>query len=445
MRACAVRNPTLTKIKMKAAHAKARVAAVSLNAKLAPGELVLDDRPIDGDQFHLLSLSKIHGPVFKIWWHGKITNCVIGLDRCRRFLQAGDGAVRADTFDLSRLIPHGFLRAMEGEIHQKYRQMYMSAIRNVSPEANEAAFKDSIRKWLATLQKPEGGVSEPEIAKALKGAATEAMLKLVYGVDANSEFGRKLVAAHDTYVPDATPVVVGETEEFHFAALRALVNEHVRALESGGIFTPGVLSGLLEMERPDPTAMGNLIQMVEFGRYDTPGLWRWIVHFLSTQPGLMSEIVQEPDKEARRKLALMALCETLRMEQAEAIGRIVTKSFVFENHAFTKRTRVRLCVWESHRDDRNFPAPDEFRHQRFKSGMPGADRFAPLGMDHHLCLGANWTNVLGAMFIECLAEQFELRLLKSAPTEMGRYHFEPGAGEVTEFRPRLTKATTVET
>jgi hypothetical protein len=41
--ACVVKKPALTKIKMKAAHAKARAAAILLGAKLAPGELIFDD------------------------------------------------------------------------------------------------------------------------------------------------------------------------------------------------------------------------------------------------------------------------------------------------------------------------------------------------------------------------------------------------------------------
>jgi cytochrome P450 len=439
-----MRNPILVSLKMRMSQARALAAAAYLGGRLAPGDLHFDDSRIRNDQFHLLALSKANGPVFKVWHDGKITNCIVGFERCRRFLQANSNSLRADTVDFSKIIPHGFLRAMEGGTHQKYRQLFIAAMRGVSLDEQEAELKAILRHKLSSLES-DCGAPEALIAQVLKRAATEIMLRLVYGVDANTEFGKILVAAHDKYVPDAMPVVIRESEVQHFAALRQLMDRRMAAISAGDGSEPSLLGNILEKGPPDQTVLGNLVQMVQFGRYDTHGLWRWVVHFMAGQPALMNAIAAESDLSQRRKLAHMAVCEVLRMSQAEAIVRIVTKPFLFENHAFTKRTRVRLCIWESHRNERNFAEPDEFHHQRFQSGMPGADRFAPLGMDHHLCLGANWTYVLGAMFIECLAEQYELRILKSAPTEMGRYHFEPGAGEVTEFRPRLTKTATVET
>lgn len=430
-----VRNPILIALKMQMSQARAIAAATLLGGRLAPGDLKFDDSRIRSDQFHLLALSKDNGPVFKVWHDGKITNCIVGFEKCRRFLQANSGSLRADTVDFSKIIPHGFLRAMEGVLHQKYRQLFISAIRGVSLDEHEAELKIIIRRKLSALEL-DCDVPEKQIAHVMKAAATDIMLRLVYGVDANTEFGKILIAAHDKYVPDAMPMVVRESEILNFAALRQLLDQRMAAISAGQRSAPSLLESILEKGLPDPTVLGNLVQMVQFGRYDTHGLWRWIVHFMSGQPELMNAIAAEGDLNQRRKLAHMAVCEVLRMSQAEAIVRIVTKPFLFEGHAFTRRTRVRLCIWESHRDERSFAAPDDFHHERFQSGMPGADRYAPLGMDHHLCLGASWTYVLGAMFIECLAERYELRILKSAPSEMGRYHFEPGADEVTELRLR---------
>jgi cytochrome P450 len=413
---------------------RARFAALRHRAPLPPGEMNADDSAIDSSQGHLLGLSQAYGPVFKVWWHGKITTCVIGLATCHEFLRENAGKVRADTVDFSDVFPHGFLRAMEGDTHQKYKQAFVSAMRGVAIDEHKGDLKRLFWTHLAPLHDDESGIRESQIAKIAKACATSAMIRLIYGADGDSQLGSSLAAAHDFYVPNGTPVVIRDREKQAFAAIKSLLAPHVQTLERGAPGPSCLLKSFIESGKLDETALGNLIQMVEFGRYDTHGLWRWIVHFLARNPGVLRSIRQERSPEMRSRLAQMTVYETLRLEQSEAVVRIVTKPFVFSGFTFAANTRVRLCIWESHKDERNFAKAYEFRPERFLNGAPPPDQYAPLGLGHHKCLGANWTFAVGAIFVECLAERFDLQAIADAQMVMGHFHFEPGPAETASFR-----------
>ncbi len=432
-----VRRAGLYWLKMQGALVRGRLAALRVGSSLAPGVLFTDDCPIDNDQAYLLNVARTHGPIFKVWWHGKITTCIIGLAECRRFLRESDGNVRADTVDFSQVFSHGFLRAMEGETHQKYKQAFIAAMRSVDVSGHEATLKRLLWTHMIDLDVKAEGVAESQIAIVIKRCATAAMIRLVYGIDADSNIGARLAKAHDDYVPNGTPVVVREREKAAFSAIKSLLVGHMKSPpQQGGPVPSSLLRWFIENDRLDETAFGNLIQMVEFGRFDTHGLWRWIAHFLARNPEHLQRIRQEQSPQARRELAQMAVSETLRLEQSEAVVRIVTKAFVFNGHAFPAGTRVRLCIWESHREERYFPQAEVFRPDRFSEAMPPADHYAPLGLGHHQCLGANWTFSVGALFVECLAQWFDVQAVRNAPTVMGHFHFEPGPEEAATFQLR---------
>lgn len=419
-------------VKMRALHARALVQAGLKGGRLAPGRLRSDDAWVDARQTSLMEQADRDGPVFKIWWHGKIVTCVIGMNRCRSLLRSHAQDLRVDTVDFSAVFPRGFLRAMEGDVHAKAKQLFLRGLKAVPLTLAESDLTAAFAECLAGLGEDPEGVAEAQLAKAVKDSASGAMIRLVYGLDWQSAEGRSLAQAHDAYIPNGTPVVIRTPE---IRAFRAIEDQIETLLRGKSRLKPSLLAALSAEASEDPTVRGNLIQMVEFGRFDTHGLWRWILHFLARNPSVCDALAEEKDAAKRRNLARRCVQETLRLEQSEALMRIVTRSFTFEGVFFPARSRIRLCLWESHKDAQHFADPFKFNPDRFLEGT-GVEAYAPLGMDHHKCLGSNWTFEVGALFAEYAAQQFALDYVRSAPEIMGHFHFEPGPRSVIRFKRR---------
>jgi cytochrome P450 len=117
--------------------------------------------------------------------------------------------------------------------------------------------------------------------------------------------------------------------------------------------------------------------------------------------------------------------EALRLEQSEFILREATSDIKFDGYFIPKRTRIRIAVWESHKDTDHFADPFRFDPQRFVGRMPPADSYAPFGLDKHRCLGADWVVKLSAAFVERLAAGLRWEVMGSAVAERGVFHFEP--------------------
>ncbi len=425
----------LNVFKLRSAQLRGRVSALFYRAKLPPGQLFPNDRTLDFDQNRLLDLAETHGPVFKIWHHGKLTICVLGIARAKEIIRAHSGGLKADTVDFTGLFEHGFLRAMEGEIHRDYRARFDAAFRRVQQSGALRELDEPFRQQIAGLARRNGPVEEWEIAPVIKRCASLALVRLVYGVDPLSDAGEKLIAAHDAYVPNGTPVVLRERDRQAFRAIQELSRPLATRVPEA-VPPVSVLDEIARADGLDSTAFGCLTQMVEFGRFDSHGLWRWILHYLACNPDHADDLAGQSSAVERRSKAMMIVRETLRLQQSEAILRYVTRPFVYDGYYFPRRARLRFCIWEAHKDERNFAAPFDFRPDRFNSGAPPADVYAPLGIDHHKCLGASWTYELAAIFTEVLCSTCRFTLERNTPVAMGHFHFEPGAHTTVRFAPR---------
>lgn len=103
-----------------------------------------------------------HGPISKVLWDGKVTICIVGHERARRFPDEAEDKHRAASPNLRSVFPIGFLGAMEGEPHRKYRHIMLSAFKATSLEAHDIAVRKIIRNTLGVL----AGASEPPVPAA---------------------------------------------------------------------------------------------------------------------------------------------------------------------------------------------------------------------------------------------------------------------------------------
>ena len=177
----------------------------------------------------------------------------------------------------------------------------------------------------------------------------------------------------------------------------------------------------------DDTSLGNLIYMVEMGRYDMKGLFRWISKYGAENPEWLSRIANAESEDTAKatSLARAFVLETLRMDQSERLMRDVKKDIVFDGFLIPKGWRARICMWESHKDGATFDQPFVFDPNRFLSNPPTTFEFSPFGLDHHYCPFATTSISLGVLFLRCLSRDYWVTATDHGDRVRGGYHWEP--------------------
>jgi len=122
---------------------------------------------------------KVAGDVFKMWWGGTLTTCIVGHEKCMRFLTEHKDKLRVATIDITPIFPLGFLRAMEGPTHAEYRNKVFAAFRAVDMKGQEDGLKRIISDRLGKLAEGSGKKTGAEVAKVVKSATTAVMISLI--------------------------------------------------------------------------------------------------------------------------------------------------------------------------------------------------------------------------------------------------------------------------
>jgi len=389
---------------------------------LAPGDLDVNPAALEDDQFFLLKRWRTLGPIFKVWWNGKLTTCVMGMQHGARFLAAHGRYLRAATIDMRPIFPFGFLRAMEGTVHAHYRKLFQTAFRASTVDPMEAHLAVLIGTRLRVMAAKGGAVSRNEIARTLTTLTTEVMFHAVLGLRNTDARHATLEALYAAYAPNGMPLTLRSRHRKLYRQIREQVRAH--AADRAAVQPESLLAAMLKTDPLDEATVGNLIHIVQFARYDMAGLWHWLLLDAAGQPEYLEEL--RLSGASRRTMALAFVSETLRMQQSEYIYRHVTKTFEHEGVLFLKGTRARVCVWEAHRDPEHFAEPDSFRPRRFLDAEVPKGAYAPFGLDHHRCLGANWVTQMSALFLEIAAEELILARGSYGTPHRGPFHFEPG-------------------
>jgi cytochrome P450 len=199
--------------------------------------------------------------------------------------------------------------------------------------------------------------------------------------------------------------------------------------------------------------LGNIIYMVEMGRFDMLMFYRWIARYAGANTDILERIADEiqPATTARsvgdaqpvRSLAHAFVLETLRTDQIDRQIRRVLHDFTFDGWFFPRHAIVRVSLWEAHHDERRFENPMRFDPSRFISVVPVADRFAPFGLGQHTCPFASFCITLGSIFLEMMARDFTPQLIEDGPQVIGRHHWEPPPRFSIAFVPRAVRALDV--
>ncbi|ESY88150.1 cytochrome P450 [Mesorhizobium sp. LNHC229A00] len=416
----------LDRFKIASKIGQARLQGMFTSSRLAPGSIISESTGSPRDQFHLLELHRKYGDIFTTWSAGKLTTCIVGHELGLRFLTEKKAKLRAATIDMTPIFPEGFLRAMEGTTHVDYRRMFLAAFRAISIEGRSSEFRAILHGRLTELTTGEGRLRSQTAAQILKQASTALMLQLILGAKDGSKIAGELTDAYNAYAPNGMHIVITPTERAKYERIKGLVLNLADDLKGSESPPSSLLEYMVRFQTLDDTVVGNLIHMTEFARYDFHGLWRWILLETAGEENYLNAIADEPDARRREVMAKSAVSETLRMQQSEFILRTAIMPIIFEGFLIPRRSRVRICIWEAHRDANKFLDPDVFKPDRFVDKKFSSASYAPLGLDHHRCLGAGWTLQLSGLLVEELAENFSVKLLNYGTVSRGHFHYEPG-------------------
>jgi cytochrome P450 len=422
-------------------HARYLIRAKIRSMRLPPGVLDPFDRSMDTDQRHVMKCAARHGPVFKAWWHGSYTTCIVGNARGRRLLTENEDRLVLKSIDLRTLVPLGWIRTMRGDPHQRYRRILMQALKAAPVAAHDTEFRRVIREELGRLA---GGRESPpsraHIRAALREITTAMMLKIIFGVSRGTPAFAELKDYYRQFGPNAPPHAIDAHRRGVFVDLRRCVDRMRQTAKNNANTVDGacMLRHLIDNGFDDDTALGNLIFLFEPAHFDLYSLWHWLLRYIGgdrrVAEDISSALAANPERAERQIRAI--ILETLRLNQSEVLYRQAASDISFDGFLIPKDQVVRICMWEAHKDEKSFPQPFAFSPDRFLERDFDIDQFAPFGMDKHRCIGADLTLDLSTLFVSELLKNFICELVSDGPPQMGQYHWEPGQDVAVAFTTR---------
>lgn len=417
-----------------AVQVRATLVSMFRGIPLPPGDRA---QPLDiiekADRLALLHMADDMGPVFKGRGWGSPWIYVIGLPRCRQILRAHDDDLHPVTIDVSPLFDKGILRQMEGDDHRRYRTALVQAI-GALPADRAGGQVSRVGHMLEDLPGRQEAAPMPvqTFRSLLARNVFDELAHVIFGVEPGEPAHDHLVAAYGELGGNGLVWNIGARQARAYAAIAAILRQHSAAMEARGPVNGSVLANLLQQGPVDAVMLGNLIYMVEMGRYDMAAFFRWLTWFAAMHPDWTERIAG--GAETQQPVAAAFVMEALRLEQSERLVRRVKRDFVAEGFLFPKGANVRFCIWESHKSPDAHAEPFRFDPGRFLGERPGPDRYSPFGIDRHQCPFGSYSVRLGAAFVTALATHFNVGLSGSGAPVRGLYHWEPAE----DFSPVLT-------
>lgn len=224
----------------------------------------------------------------------------------------------------------------------------------------------------------------------------------------------------------------------HLATMNTLIDRHIKARLDDPERTQSsqdILNMLLlaRDDQPNPGRATLTTQEVRdnchvlFGAgFDTAAsALTWWIGLMATQPEVVSRLREEldaageqPTAETIARLPYLnaTLKETMRLypPSVAMFTRVAQRDLKLGDGSvlIPKGTLVIVPIWNLHHDPRSFPAPMEFRPERFLPGAPGFPRgaYMPFGAGPHVCLGQHFAAIEMALIAARLITEFDLAL-----------------------------------
>jgi cytochrome P450 len=418
----------------------ARVRGALSTYPLPPGDLIRLDERERADRLVLLKQANQVGPIFKAVSGRRLVTCMVGLAHCRRFLKEHHDRLTPATVKLESLFPRGFLRQMKGEEHRHYRTALGRALDPEAPIRLAAAFRNIARDALADYADHRGATapSPAALERTLSTIATGMLMRAFFGVRYGSDPYRQLAQGFEQLGPQGFEWFIGRRQRKAFAALRDNLAGMAASMGSSPNhwMRDSILGRTAGQDALDETMLGNLIYMVEMGRFDMASLFRWICKYLGHAPAVQHALREAtpPGEDAHGSLHQAVVLETLRLNQIERLMRVVDRDIVFEGYLLPRFSLVRLCLWEAHKAPDTFPDPFAFRPERFLNQTCSRDAYAPFGLHHHSCPLADFSVRMSMVVVDELTRPYTVEAVDDGPAYRSRYHWQPAPSFTVRLR-----------
>ena len=382
------------------------------SARLPPGDMINIDASERSNRQLLLDLAMEHGPVFKGLIEGRHTTFIVGIELGRAFLRTHSARLKPYTLDISGIVPFGFIRQMQGETHRRYRSQLTRAFTasQLDELLNEASDLEAqaLQRYRADADWSPGGW-----LACCSDISLRLLCHVFFGIsDATAQ--SLLIRQFKTLGPIGLVWKIGARQE---AAYRT-IHDHLRECLTHNLVDARALLGSAE-NQVDDTFLGNLIYMVEMGRYDMSAMYRTLSRYASSHPAHLRQFVPNSGHGAAQAFVE----EELRTDQSERLVRHVLEDIRFKGWLMPAGSLVRICMWEAHHDPDVFAEPMRFKPERFLTNRPTAQQFSPFGLDRHQCPFADLSIKAGIRFVEALAAWTVRQHGDLAPVR-GAYHWE---------------------
>jgi len=217
-----------------------------------------------------------------------------------------------------------------------------------------------------------------------------------------------------------------------------MIAEHERAGASGGDLLDMMLqaratTGKQNIPGEHDELLRDQVITIFLAGYETVAsalTWTW--YLLSQNPGaertmqeevdaVLGERVATAEDVPRLKYVEMALAEAMRLyPPAWAMGRRALNDFDLGPYRLPARTTILISQFITHRDERNFSSPLQFRPERFApAGRATFPKFSyfPFGAGLRQCIGEALAWTEGILVLATLAQKWQFRLESGAYVE----------------------------
>ena len=397
-------------------------------AGLPPGSVGVGTESMMG--FDALAAAKRrYGPVFKSNYFRTPMVCIADLELGADFLRAEAEHLgfRPNWFNAN--IPGGAIRWASEARHTELRRRFARALSAGAVAPWAPVFDDALREVLGDAAGSPSGVLPRELMHEAADRACEALLFGVLPTDPEHSELRAHMECLDITRPYPAP---REQEDVHLDAVAALIRSRLDRTVAG---RPTSVAQALASDPADPLddpgLVRNLIYLGLGPRNDLAGLLTWITWYLASSPEWLASVRGVP---LGSDLPDRIVSETLRLDQSEYLFRFPERDLQVAGYRVPAEWAVRVCIREIHRDPVHFPDPTRFDPDRFLGTGPGRDAYAPLGVDHHSCLGEPLARAVGACFVRVLAHGYDVEVLDDGHRILSRNgHWAPSE----RFRIRL--------
>jgi len=403
--------------------ARANFMSLIHQRPLPPGNMAIQlDEVEAANRISLIEMSEKIGPIYKGRAWDAFWIYVVGLPRCREIMRQHESDMRPVTIDTTPLFAKGLLRQMEGDDHRIYRSQLGLAMKSMDFTETLNEFAKDTTKGLAKLAAESG--TTPILSKDLhhffSGLVFDTFTRCIFGIDPRSDKGAKLREVYHELGGNGLVWSPGMRQKKALTSISGILRDFRTEQSDLG---KNSIFGRMQAQGPvDDVMLGNLIYMVEMGRYDTTAFLLWLSWFAVMNPDWTDRIADEDDTALTSEAFVM---ESLRLEQSERLVRRVQRDFVAEGFLFPKGAMVRFCIWESHKLPDAHDCPFDFDPTRFLDTRPSPDRYSPFGADKHQCPFGTFSIDFGAAFVKSIAKEYRMSSDSSRSSVRGLYHWEP--------------------